>query len=228
MKYAKQATVLIRLKDGHGSGFVVDCSGLIATARHVVGREKKVDVFFDDGRKTEGQVVFSNATLDYAFVRVPPRKVSFHLRGEVEAFAGQPVFAIGAPRDVKFAGAVTKGIISDTSVAEGGVEYLQTDTTINPGNSGGPLIAENGMVIGMNVWGRSDGPGLNFALPASYLAEALDLVRPQMAELEKRTYCPDCGFLNAPDRWIQCRTWICCGNCGTVLGNWKLQEKEGE
>ena len=215
--YAQQATVLICVENGHGSGFVVERAGLVATARHVVGEAREVEVFLADGAKCQGQVLYSNATLDFALVKVPPQPLAFNLRGEVEAFPGQRVFAIGSPRDRKLAGSVTAGIVSNTSRVEGGVEYLQTDTSISPGNSGGPLIAEDGTVIGMCVWGRSDGPGLNFALPASYLGAALEWLKPQLGEIESRVYCASCGFLNAPERWIECKTWICCGNCGTML-----------
>ena len=225
LNYAQQATVLISAKDGHGSGFIVDRNGLIATARHVVGRAPTTKVQFHDGSEAEGKVLSSNATLDFAFVHVPPCRIGFRLRGEVEPYAGQRVFAIGSPRDPKLRGTVTAGIISNASRVEGGVEYLQTDTSISPGNSGGPLIAEDGTVIGMNVWGRTDGAGLNFALPASYLSSAMEHLKPHLLDIEKRVYCVDCGFLNAPDRWIECRTWICCGNCGTQLGELKTEKR---
>lgn len=217
MGYAQQATTLICVDGGHGSGFILERAGIIATARHVVGDAREVEVFFADGQKTTGQVLYSNATLDFAFLRVPPCKIAFKLRGETEPYPGQRVFAIGSPRDKRLTGSVTAGIVSNLSRIEGGVEYLQTDTSISPGNSGGPLIAEDGTVIGMNVWGRTDGPGLNFALPASYLAAALEWLKPQMSEIENRVYCAPCGHLNSPNRWIECKTWICCGNCGAML-----------
>lgn len=217
MAYAQQATTLICVDGGHGSGFVLERAGIVATARHVVGDAREVEVFFADGQKVTGQVLYSNATLDFAFLRVPPCKIAFKLRGEAEPYPGQRVFAIGSPRDKRLAGSVTAGIVSNLSRVEGGVEYLQTDTSISPGNSGGPLIAEDGTVVGMNVWGRTDGPGLNFALPASYLAAALEWLKPQLGEIENRAYCAPCGHLNSPDRWIECKTWICCGNCGALL-----------
>jgi len=44
---------------------------------------------------------------------------------------------------------------------------IQTQTPINPGNSGGPLLSEDGKIVGVNSFMKSqDAQGLNFAVAA--------------------------------------------------------------
>ncbi len=218
LQYAQQATVLVMVENGHGSGFLADASGVIITARHVISQHETVEVRFHDGAKTNGKVLLSHVTLDYAFLKVPPRKVYLPLAGQKDAAVGQAVYAIGSPRDKKLAGSVTRGIVSAVNRVEGGVEYLQTDVAISGGNSGGPLVAENGSVVGMNVWGRSDASGINFALPSSYLVAPLKVILQQMAEAQSLIYCSECGFSNDSTNCFMLTTVSCCGRCGVVIG----------
>lgn len=218
--FALQATVHIRLDDGHGSGFVIDRTGIVLTARHVVGRREKVMVHFHDGKNAEGDVVLANTTLDYAFVKIPPRPVAFQLRPGFEPQVGQAVYAVGTPLDRNLSGSITRGIISAVERVQGGVSYLQTDAAIHGGNSGGPLINERGTIVGMNVAGRVEGD-VNFALPVAYLATAWEFLHANLPEIEKRQYCVECGFSNSPDSWLECATWVCCGNCGIMIGEFR-------
>lgn len=225
--YAQQATVSVCLDDGHGSGFLIDrANGLVMTARHVVGREREAKVRFHDGKQTQGRVLMSHVTLDYAFIQIEPTALAFRLSGEIEPGIGQRVYAIGSPLSQSLEGSVTSGIISSTSRVQGGVEYLQTDTTINPGNSGGPLILEDGSVVGMNVWGRADAAGYNFAVPASYLSAAHEALKPNLPKLGETNYCVGCGLLNDIDSVFHGTAAFYCGRCGTCIGQWDTDDKE--
>jgi serine protease Do len=84
---------------------------------------------------------------------------------------GDTVFAIGNPLGLQRS--VSKGIVSESKRAEGGVVYIQTTTQINPGNSGGPLFNARGEVIGVTNMGYLFAEGLNFAIPVSYVIDFL-------------------------------------------------------
>ena len=43
---------------------------------------------------------------------------------------------------------------------------VQTRTPINPGNSGGPLLADDGKIVGVNLFVTKGAEGLNFAVGA--------------------------------------------------------------
>ena len=223
LAHARAATVLIKLADGHGSGLVIDASGLVLTARHVVEDSEEVCLRFEDGQEATGRVLFSDVALDYAFVQGPKRDAYFTLRNDLHLAVGQPVYAVGTPLQADLAGSVSRGIISGLDRIIGGVNYIQTDATIHAGHSGGPLLTENGDVIGVNLWGRPE-EGIRFALPMSYVLEAWQILQPQRKDFEARLYCTDCGFLNGPESWQICSSWVCCGHCGTVLGDLKARE----
>jgi serine protease Do len=90
-----------------------------------------------------------------------------------------------------------------------GVKYIQIDAAINPGNSGGPLVSKKGEIIGINSFIIRGGDNLGFALPVSYLREALVLYAPHRGQastrchscnnlvlasnIEATKYCPFCG-----------------------------------
>jgi S1-C subfamily serine protease len=225
LAHARLATVFIALADGHGSGFVIDKSGLVLTARHVVNDAEEVCLRFENGREDKGRVVFSDPALDYAFVLGQPCPDVLPLSPTADLAIGQTVYAIGTPLQSDLAGSVTRGIISGLDRVIGGVTYIQTDATIHAGHSGGPLLTERGELAGMNLWGRPE-DGIRFALPVCYLAEALAFIKPQLSDLKARLYCADCGFLNDADSWILCASWLCCGHCGSLLGDLNAHEEE--
>ena len=223
LAHARAATVLVKLDDGHGSGLVIDPSGIVLTARHVIENSDEVCLRFEDGDETSGRVLFSDAALDYAFLKCEPRKVFFTIHNDLKLSVGQSIYAVGTPLQTDLAGSVSRGIISGLDRVIGGVNYIQNDAAIHAGHSGGPLLTEGGDVIGVNLWGRPE-EGIRFALPMNYVLEAWQVLQPQLADFEARLYCNDCGFLNGPESWILCASWVCCGHCGTVLGDLKADE----
>jgi serine protease Do len=121
---------------------------------------------------------------------------------------GMTVVAIGHPLGYEFT--VTKGIVSTSKRVLQNVEYIQTDVPINPGNSGGPLIDEEGEILGINTWMRSDAQNIGFAIPIRYVLDALKEIEPLLDKLEETEYCNVCGFLN-PDKPKY------CAHCGVVM-----------
>ena len=59
-----------RRSEGLGAGFVVDTSGLILTAGHVVGSASQVTVTLPDGSTTPGTVVAVDTSIDTAVVSI--------------------------------------------------------------------------------------------------------------------------------------------------------------
>jgi serine protease Do len=168
--------------EGHGSGFIIDSSGIILTNAHVVEGADKVIVHLHDGSEVRAESVTADARSDVAIIRIPVESpLAVVPLGNSDLMqVGDWVLAAGNPFDVGVT--VTAGIISATGRGPGINErenYLQTDAAINPGNSGGPLVNLNGEVVGINtaISTSSGGyDGVGFAVPvnmARWVAEQL-------------------------------------------------------
>lgn len=190
----RPSVVAVESPSGSGTGFVVDARGLVVTNRHVVGMAEEVTVKVADGRTLPGRVVRADANVDYAIVKADFPEAQAIRWNEDPVREGMTVVAIGHPLGYDFT--VTKGIVSSARRVIHGVEYIQTDVPINPGNSGGPLLDEEGEVIGVNAWVRSDAQNIGFAIPVRYVRRVLEQLEPRMARLDSCYYCRVCGFLN--------------------------------
>jgi serine protease Do len=114
-------------------------------------------------------------------------------------------------------------VISKVDRIREGVKYIQIDAAINPGNSGGPLVNMNGEIIGVNSFIIRGGDNLGFALPVSYLREALQLYLPNKGLASTRCY--SCGFLVTAEN-IDSKKY--CPNCGTEVKLPEIPETEIE
>jgi serine protease Do len=161
------------IRQGMGSGVIIDPSGIILTNNHVVRDGDKVVVRLHDGREFEAKDVSADPKTDLAIVRIEGAgELPYAALGNSEAMnIGDWVIAVGAP--FRLQESVTAGIISGKSRVIGindREEYLQTDAAINPGNSGGPLVNLAGEVIGINtaISSTSGGyQGIGFAIPVN-------------------------------------------------------------
>lgn len=173
-----------------GTGFVYktdDKYGYILTNNHVISGAKKIEVTNTENVTIEATLLGSDEYADLAVLRVDK---SFFLQvatlgSSTDSEIGDTVFAVGTPVDVKYAGSVTKGIISgknrmvNATLDDGGefmMEVIQTNTAINPGNSGGPLVNINGEVIGINTLKlvEDEIEGMGFAIPIEMATSVLD------------------------------------------------------
>ncbi len=165
-----------QVRQGAGSGFVIDPRGYILTNNHVVEGAFNIRVKFDDGRTLEAEVLGTDPLTDIALIKLksPPNNLPYVKLGDSDAVrVGDWVVAIGNPFGL--ASSVSAGILSAKAREIGATQYddfLQTDAAINPGNSGGPLFNLRGEVIGMNTAIVSGGAGIGFAVPSN-LAKAL-------------------------------------------------------
>ena len=165
-----------QVRQGAGSGFVIDPRGYILTNNHVVEGAFNIRVRFDDGRALEAEVLGTDPLTDVALIKLKaaPPNLPFIKLGDSDAMrVGDWVVAIGNPFGL--ASSVSAGILSAKAREIGATQYddfLQTDAAINPGNSGGPLFNLKGEAIGMNTAIVSGGAGIGFAVPSN-LAKAI-------------------------------------------------------
>lgn len=180
------------VRQGAGTGFIIDEEGHIVTNWHVVtgGEQYAVELF--DGTVVEAQLIGEDPRDDLAVVQIDPAAVPAVVGfGDSDALRpGETVLAIGSPLG-DFTNTVTQGIVSglgrDTFSAQSQSNFCQTyanliqhDAAINPGNSGGPLFNIRGEVIGVNTLGLPVGPdgtplqGLFFAVPSETVITAAE------------------------------------------------------
>ncbi|MEZ4650205.1 MAG: trypsin-like peptidase domain-containing protein [Candidatus Eisenbacteria bacterium] len=178
--------------EGHGSGFLIDPSGLVLTNQHVIANSKYVRVQISDELKVRAHVLEADDQGDIAILRIHPDRVDglpvMRLADRTDdlAFEGERVIAIGSP--LNQTRIVTSGIVSKV---DGGV--ILSDVTVNPGNSGGPLINLDGETIGMLTFRDVDamGPGVSGSIA---ITEAKGLIAAAKARAGSGTP-PDPGLL---------------------------------
>jgi S1-C subfamily serine protease len=159
------------VRQGTGSGFIINKNGQIMTNAHVVAGATKVTVTLKDGRTIAGKVKGLDRVTDVAVVEIAQKDLpSIQIGNSDQIKPGEWAIAIGNPLGLD--NTVTAGIISgtgrssaDIGAADKRVNYIQTDAAINPGNSGGPLLNASGQAIGMNTAILRGTQGLGFAIP---------------------------------------------------------------
>src|SRR4051812_43803268 len=165
-----------QLRQGMGSGFIVEPGGVILTNAHVVEGADEVQVRLSDRREFKGKVLGVDHQSDIAVVKIDGKGLPTVKLGDPSAVrVGEWVMAIGSP--FGFENSATVGIVSATSrsLPDGTyVPFIQTDAAVNPGNSGGPLFNMKGEVIGINsqIYSRSGGyQGIAFAIPINVASQ---------------------------------------------------------
>jgi serine protease Do len=167
-----------RVQQSLGSGVIVGADGLIITNNHVVEGAQQILVALADRREFPAKLVFADARLDLAVLRVDTRgaKLPVIRMGDSDrAEVGDITIAIGNPFGV--GQTVTTGIVSAIARTGIGVSdwqfFIQTDAAINPGNSGGALLDSQGRLIGVNtaIFSRTGGSnGIGFAIPSKIVS----------------------------------------------------------
>lgn len=158
-----------------GAGVIVNASGQILTARHVVHGAESIEVTFADGSQSAATISSEEAASDIA-VLVPDQPPSVIvpavLGGGVQI--GDMVFAAGHPLDL--VDSLSAGVVSglNRTVPIAGQQTLtgliQFDAAVNPGSSGGPLLNRAGQVVGVvtalaNPTDQTFFVGIGFAIP---------------------------------------------------------------
>jgi len=189
VRRAKPAVVCLKSLDSLGSGFFVTETGIVATNAHVARGGASLLAQLPSGLQLQAKVVYIDADLDIALVKVAPPTPDFvfpslPLADVSSIRQGDTVLAIGSPGDAMLF-SVTKGIVSAVGkfASAGPGTWIQTDAPINPGNSGGPLLNSRGEVIGLNTLKliKKNVTGIGFALSSADLLVVLHRFYPAIS-----------------------------------------------
>ena len=172
--------------EGVGSGSIVSKDGYIVTNSHVVsdGDATEINVLFSDGSKAPAKLVWNDATLDLAVVKVDKENLPVMELGDSDKVGvGDRVVAIGNPLGLQLQSTVTSGIISglnrsvsfNTGAQMDGL--MQTDAAINAGNSGGALLNSKGEQIAINTAKAGNSDGIGFAIPINIVKPVIDQIK---------------------------------------------------
>ncbi len=156
-----------------GSGVIVDSTGFILTANHVIQGADEIRVTLSDKREFKGKIIGTDAMTDIGVIKIDAETLSTIKWGDSDRLrVGETVLAIGSPYGLSQT--VTMGIVSAVGRANVGIadyeDFIQTDAAINPGNSGGALVNVRGELIGINtaIFSTSGGyQGIGFAIPTN-------------------------------------------------------------
>lgn len=139
----------------HGSGFVIDGTGLIATNQRLIGAATSVEVQLSPTIKVAGTVLYANAVRDVAILWIEPKVI-----GSVAALplpckdaepvtvtTGQELFAIGVRLRQ------TRGMVSGavTRLDSKGIE-----ADLGRVSAGGPVFTAKGQLVGLTSLADSD------------------------------------------------------------------------
>ena len=197
------------VKQGSGTGFIWDKSGLIVTNAHVIEGSDSLTIILHDHSIWEAEVVGVGEDKDLAVLRIkaPADKlIPLPLGDSSQLEVGRKVIAIGNPFGLDTT--LTVGVVSAlgreiTSPSNRTIrDVIQTDASINPGNSGGPLLNSLGQLVGVNSQIASPSgasAGIGFAIPVNTVKKVV----PQLVKYGQ-IYRPVIGLGRmAPDNWTK-------------------------
>lgn len=168
------SVVVVTTGDGMGTGFYIGEKYLVSNA-HVVGDNPVITMRNRKGKEFTGVVMAKDEQTDLALIATGEIGEPVVLASSVVE-QGMNVYALGHPVGLEFS--ISRGIVSAHRTNKhklGSYKVIQTDAAISPGNSGGPLVQENGVVVGVNVYKRIDknAEGLGFAVNSSDIKKFL-------------------------------------------------------
>ncbi len=175
----KDRTVIVKTKEGHGSGVFIAEGGYILTNAHVVGDEKEFEILSGSGNY-QAKLLRKNDARDVALLRVDepftaPSPVSISRK---PSGIGEELYVIGTPLDIKFSQTITRGIVSAKRMIRG-MNFIQTDAAINFGNSGGPVFNRHGELVAITVSSVMTREGasmnINYLIPIDDALHRLDI-----------------------------------------------------
>lgn len=143
--------------EGLGAGVVVNASGQVMTALHVVADATAIHLTFADGSTSDATIASRQADIDIATLlpaQVPASVAPATLGSPGALQIGDDAFVVGNPFGLT--GSLSAGVVSglnrsfqDPASQQVFHGLIQVDAAVNPGNSGGPLLDRSGRVVGI-------------------------------------------------------------------------------
>ncbi len=139
-----------------GSGVIIDATGLIMTAAHVVETANVIKVKLYNGVTYDAEILKSVTSADIALIKIvgqAPALVAAQINSPNNVVkTGHQIYIIGAPLGIEhsLSSGYVSGFLERKTMTNGNmVKFIQTDAAINQGNSGGPMFNLDGDVIGI-------------------------------------------------------------------------------
>lgn len=163
---------------GRGMGFLIDSTGLIATAAHIVADDEAVyEVSLASGAVLPAKILKRDLTKDIALLQIDAGfdLPVLPLADSSELRLGQPAMLLnGTPGKVM---ALDRELTAGTyNIAQHLTGLIETDLVIRPGDSGGPLFNMDREVIGILSVFNTEEEMMSFAVP-------IEVVKSLIAEL---------------------------------------------
>ena len=174
--------------DGLGSGVIVNVSGSILTALHVISDATSIQLTFADGTQSGAVVVNRVPQNDIAVLAPtqPPAQIVPATLGDPNAMrVGDEAYVVGNP--LGLVNSMSAGVISGLgrsftppNTGQRLDNLIQIDAAVNPGNSGGPLVNRYGQVVGIvtaliNPTNQDVFIGIGLAVPINTAASGAGL-----------------------------------------------------
>ncbi len=176
---AIRSFIQVEMREGSGSGSIINRDGMILTNHHVIDGAREISVSLFNGLSYSAVLVGQDPDTDIAVLKIeaPAAELEPLVWGNSQALrVGQKIYAIGNPFGLERT--MSTGMISSLNRQIPSREnrtmrsLIQIDASINQGNSGGPLLNTRGELIGMNtaiMSSSGDSAGVGFAIPVSTL-----------------------------------------------------------
>lgn len=170
---------------GHGSGVIVDASGMILTAGHVVWGSDVLAVLLPGSDEPRpATILYVDPVHDLAVLHVALEQAPVVAvpRTSRRYRVSERLYGTGYPIDVRERyPAAFSGVLS----RENNDGSLQVSMSLNPGNSGGPIVDEDGQLVGIvsrKANPRSGLEGLALLEPLRFVIPALEAARQALSE----------------------------------------------
>ncbi len=162
---------------GLGTGVIINDSGDILTALHVVLDTHVISVTFAEGTRAYASIKMAQPENDIAVLsaeKLPDPLVPAVLGNPRAMQVGDEAYVVGHPFGLydSMSAGVISGFNRTFKAQDSQIELkglIQIDAAVNPGNSGGPLLNRSGQVIGivegiLDPDGRDAFAGIGFAV----------------------------------------------------------------